>query len=89
MFRSIAKLSSSKKGVWITLSAWIMIAILLTFLAPGSRDEISVMEGSGMPDDALSEQANRVLDEHFPGDDALPAILVFTSSEKLNQEEES
>ena len=87
MFRSIAKLSSSKKGVWISLSAWIIITILLTFLAPGSRDELSVKEGSGMPDDALSEQANRVLDEHFPGDEALPAILVFTSDNELSEED--
>ncbi|MGN1402400.1 MAG: MMPL family transporter [Bacillus sp. (in: firmicutes)] len=87
MFNYIAQLSRSKKGMWLTLGIWLLVTVGLTFLAPGSRDEVSIKEGTGLPDDSLIEQANQVLDESFPGDESIPAILVMTSDEKLGTEE--
>lgn len=87
MFKSVAKLSRTKRGVGITLSIWLLLAILLTVFAPGARDEISLKEGSGLPEDSQYEQAQKQMDQYFKNDESTPAILLFTSDKKLTAQE--
>ena len=87
MFQFIARLFSSKKGVAITLSFWIVLTIALSFLAPSSQNEKSAKEGSGLPDSSLYEQAQAIIDENFSNDEGTPAILVFTSENALTNSE--
>ncbi|MBD3108238.1 MMPL family transporter [Bacillus sp. AGMB 02131] len=87
MFQFIARLFSSKQGVAITLSLWIVLTIALSFLAPSSQNEKSAKEGSGLPDSSLYEQAQTIIDENFSNDEGTPAILVFTSENTLTDSE--
>ena len=59
MFHFIAQLFSSKKGVAITLSFWILLTIALSFYAPSSQNQKSAKEGSGLPESSLYEQAEK------------------------------
>ena len=59
MFHFIAQLFSSKKGVAITLSFWILLTIALSFYAPSSQNKKSAKEGSGLPESSLYEQAEK------------------------------
>ncbi|WP_042352360.1 MMPL family transporter [Bacillus massiliigorillae] len=87
MFKSVAKVARSKRGVGITLSIWVLLMVLLSALAPSSRDAISPKDGSGLPESALSEQAKKEMNRYFSNDASTPAILVFTSDKPLTTEE--
>lgn len=87
MFHFIAQLFSSKKGIAITLSFWMILTIALTLLAPSSQDQKSAKDGSGLPDSSLYEQAKTIMDENFSNDEGTPAILVFTAEDTLSEEE--
>lgn len=87
MFKSVAKVARSKRGVGITLSIWLLLMIVLSIVAPSSRDALSPKEGSGLPEDALSEQAKKEMHHYFSNDESTPAILVFTSKKALTTEQ--
>src|SRR5699024_5694371 len=77
MIRNITKFASSQKGAKITLAIWLVAVVVLSVLAPSSKDyETSSGEGS-TNGTQLSEIAEEKLDEAFPDDDGLPALLVF------------
>ena len=87
MFKSVSKLTRSKKGVGITIGIWLLLAIVLSVVAPTAKEEVSKQEGSGLPEDSLTEQAARVTDQYFSKDKGTPAILVFTSEKALSDKE--
>jgi RND superfamily putative drug exporter len=71
---------STKKGMWITLGAWLVITLLLAGLAPSAKDyEVSGIDS--LPDDAKSVIAKNKVDQYFKGNDGLPALLVFQNNE--------
>ncbi|MBO0960498.1 MMPL family transporter [Neobacillus sp. MM2021_6] len=71
---------STKRGMWITLSIWLVMTILLAMLAPSAKDyEVSRIDS--LPDDAKSVIAQKKMDHYFPNNEGTPAILVFQSKE--------
>ncbi|WP_042458103.1 MMPL family transporter [Neobacillus dielmonensis] len=67
---------STKKGMWITLAAWLVITMILAMFAPSVRDyEASKIDS--LPDDAKSVVAQSKVDQYFDNNDGTPAILVF------------
>lgn len=86
-FRKISTFSSSKKGAKIVFATWILAVIILSMLAPSAKDyEGNSGEGSkneNMP----SEIAEDVLQEHFPSDEGLPALLVFHQETEITKED--
>ena len=86
-FRKISRFSSGKKGAKIVFATWILAVIILSMLAPSAKDyEGSSGEGSkneNMP----SEIAEDVLQEHFPSDEGLPALLVFHHDSEITEED--
>lgn len=87
MFNPLAKMMRSKRGVGITLTIWLAIVLLLSIFAPSANDKVATLEGSGLPEEALSEQANKEMDQYFREDELTPAILVFTSENTLSEQE--
>lgn len=71
---------STRKGMWITLGIWIMIAVLLATFAPGAK-EYEATSIDSLPDYMQSVIAEQKLDEYFKGEDSIPAILVFYAEE--------
>lgn len=78
---------ATKKGAWITVITWIALAIVLSVLAPSSKDYAVNNVSKLYPEDSPSVIAGKKIDEYFPDDDGLPAIFVFeTKEEKLDIE---
>ncbi|MDR4944972.1 MMPL family transporter [Neobacillus cucumis] len=67
---------TTKKGMWTTLSAWLIITLLLAVFAPSVRD-YEVSNIASLPDDAKSVIAQKKVDHYFKDSDGIPAILVF------------
>ncbi|KAA0546067.1 MMPL family transporter [Bacillus sp. BGMRC 2118] len=76
--RSITDRVSSKKGMWKTLSIWLIVTIGLAVFAPSAKEYESSSIQS-LPDDAKSIIAQEKVDKYFSDNEGLPAILVFQS----------
>jgi len=71
---------STKKGMWITLAAWLIITIVLAMFAPNAKNyEVSRIDS--LPNDAKSVIAQKKMDQFFPNNEGTPAILVFQSKD--------
>lgn len=76
-FRKIVHFTSSSKGAKITLLSWLLVVVIISVLAPSAKDyETSSSEGS-VNKDTASEIAKEVLNEEFPTDDGLTALVVY------------
>lgn len=76
-FRRLVHFTSSARGAKITLVAWLLVVIIISALAPSAKDyETNSSEGS-VKQDMPSEIAQDILEEEFPTDDGLTALLVF------------
>lgn len=70
---------TSKKGMWLTLSIWLLATILLAVFAPSAKEYESSSIDS-IPADAKSTIAQKKLDHYFKNNDGTPGILVFQSN---------
>ncbi|MGM8211205.1 MMPL family transporter [Virgibacillus sp. W0430] len=86
--RSIVKYTSSQRGAKVTIIAWIVAVILLSALAPSAKEyETNGTEGS-IRANTPSEAASALLDEEFPTDEGLTALLVFHRETGITQDDE-
>ena len=76
LLHSITDRVTTKKGMWVTVSVWIVIIMLLMVFAPGSKD-YKVSSLDSLPEDAQSVIAQKKVDKYFKDNDGIPAILVF------------
>ncbi|MEH7093501.1 MMPL family transporter [Neobacillus vireti] len=76
LLQAITDRVTTKKGMWITLSSWLILTMLLAVFAPSVRD-YEVSNIASLPDDAQSVIAQKKVDQYFKNNDGLPAILVF------------
>ena len=75
IIRRCTRMVSTKKGMYITLALWFLLAGFLT-IAPSSKEyETTNMEI--LPEEAQSVIAKKQIEKHFPGDNTLTALLVF------------
>ncbi|WP_084797824.1 MMPL family transporter [Neobacillus mesonae] len=85
--QSLVKFSSSKRGSKAVLFIWIAAVILLSVLAPSSKQySVSSKEGS-VKNDTPSAIASQQLKEQFPSKDGLTGLLVFHDNNKINDQE--
>jgi putative drug exporter of the RND superfamily len=80
LLQSITDWVSTKKGMWITLSAWLVVTIALGLFAPNAKD-FEVTRIVSLPEDAQSVIAQSKVDEYFKDTNGTPGILVFQSKE--------
>jgi putative drug exporter of the RND superfamily len=86
IIRVITDFVTTKKGMWITLSAWLAVTMLLAMFAPSAMD-YKVSSVDSLPKDAQSVIAQEKLDQYFGGDNTIPALFVFESESEINTEE--
>lgn len=83
--RKLVNYTSSSKGAKVTLSVWLIAVVALSIFAPGSKEyEVNSTEGS-VNENTPSEIADKVLDEEFPSDEGLTALIVFHDQNGLNE----
>jgi len=68
--------SSSRRGKWIVIVAWIVLAAVIVPVAPKLSDVLSNGSASFLPEGAESTRVNELVKERFPSS-GTPAILVF------------
>src|SRR5690625_2901409 len=72
---------ATKKGAWLTITIWILLAITLSVIAPSSKEYAVNNVSQLYPDDSPSVVAGKKVDEYFEDDDGIPAIFVFEANE--------
>ncbi|KOP79967.1 MMPL family transporter [Cytobacillus solani] len=80
ILQAITDRVTTKKGMWITLSIWLVATISLAVFAPNVKD-YEVSRIASLPEDAQSVIAQTKVDEYFKDNDGTPAILVFQSKD--------
>lgn len=79
--------ASSRKGAKLVLAAWIAAIAILSVAAPAAKKAaISAGEGS-IHNNTPSAIAKQMLDEHFPTEDGLTALVVFHATDGLEDED--
>src|SRR5215467_1822260 len=83
VLHQITDFSSSKRGKFIVIALWLVIAIALKVTAPNLAALYDNSTSQRLPHAADSQVANRLLQE-FPTSRGLPAIIVFHDPAGLN-----
>lgn len=86
-FRKIVQFASSSKGAKITLLAWLVIVAILSVIAPGAKEYAGSSKEMSVKENQPSEVAEQIMEEQFPSDDGLPALLVFHRDGKITDQD--
>ncbi len=87
MLNRITDFSSSPKGKWIVIVAWIVLAGILIPLAPALSEVTTNDSTTFLPDEAESTDVATLVEERFPAD-TTPAIIVFHNDDGLTEEQQ-
>ena len=67
-----------EKKRWFTiLLAWLLVLVVLSGVAPGAKEVTSPNKNAGLPEDALSIQAQQMIKEYYPASEGLPLFVVL------------
>ncbi|MCG7343850.1 MMPL family transporter [Sporosarcina sp. ACRSL] len=80
-------MNKGKRTWWIAVSVWILLAVLLSGLAPMGNENVIANKDAGLPSDAPSIVAAYELEKHFPNDGDIPLFGVFHKDGELSDEE--
>ncbi|WP_432363029.1 MMPL family transporter [Sporosarcina sp. UB5] len=72
---------------WFFISIWLLVTILLSAFAPGSKENLIANKDSGLPSDAPSIVAAHELEKYFPNNGGIPLFAVFHKVGELSDEE--
>lgn len=76
------------KQIWlIVIASWLIIVGLLSFVAPSGKEVASTSKNAGLPETALSIQADKVIKENFISSEGIPLIVVFENKKGASDEE--
>ncbi|HEY4554732.1 MAG TPA: MMPL family transporter [Bacillaceae bacterium] len=82
-FRKLVAFSSSTRGSKIVIALWLLAVVLFSALAPSAKEFAGNSKENSVKGDTPSEIAAQVLEEQFPSDKGLPALLVFHREEGI------
>ncbi len=81
---AITDAASSRRGKFVTMLVWLIVAIVLVVVAPKLSSIYNNNVTQSIPSDANSQQAQQVLLKEFPNSRGTPAVLVFYDKNGLN-----
>ena len=84
----ITDFSSSRRGKWIVIASWLLLAAVVVPLAPSLSDVTNDDSSTFLPDDAESTEVDRLVEERFPSD-TTPAIVVFRNPDGLTDDQKA
>ncbi|MDR6124706.1 RND superfamily putative drug exporter [Bacillus sp. SLBN-46] len=67
---------SGKKGRWIVLLAWLVLAAVLNVTLPQANSQKNEM-APNLEEETWSEQANKIAEKEFPASSGTPALLTW------------
>lgn len=77
MLHSLTDAASSRRGKYVTVIVWLLLAGLFTVIAPKLADVYNNSVTQSIPSNANSQVAQRLLLKEFPSSLGTPAIVVF------------
>ncbi|RUT33380.1 MMPL family transporter [Paenibacillus zeisoli] len=77
---------SGRRGKWIVLAAWVILAALLSIIWPGVNKE-EINNSPNLSDSKPSVQAEAVASREFPTGEGMPAIIVWHREGGLKDED--
>jgi len=89
ILHAITDASSSRRGKFVTMIAWLIIAGVLMFVAPSLSSIYNNNTTQDVPSDAQSQVAQRLLLQEFPNSHGTPAVLVFHNPDGLNADDKA
>jgi uncharacterized membrane protein YdfJ with MMPL/SSD domain len=84
----ITDFSSSPKGKWVVIAAWLLLAAVIVPLAPSLSDVTNNDSSTFLPDGAETTEVDRLVEERFPAD-TTPAIIVFNNPDGLTDDQKA
>ncbi|WHT48632.1 MMPL family transporter [Sporosarcina thermotolerans] len=72
---------------WFSIGIWLLLTVLLSALAPGSKENVIANKDFGLPTDAPSIVASKQLEKYFPNEGGIPLFAVFHKDGILSDEE--
>jgi len=89
VLHAITDASSSRRGKFVTMIAWLIIAGVLIVVAPSLSSIYNNSNTQDLPSDAQSQVAQRVLLQEFPNSHGTPAVLVFHNPGGLSADDKT
>lgn len=89
MLKPIHKLvryTSSSRGAKVTLISWIAVVLLISVFAPSAKDYEGTSTEGSVNKDTAAKIADDILQEEYPTDDGLTALVVFHHENKITDE---
>ncbi|MFK7696638.1 MMPL family transporter [Paenibacillus sp. HJGM_3] len=87
LIHNITGWTGSPKGAKIVLIVWLAAIIALSGAAPAAK-KFAVNAGEGsIHDDKPSALATQIMEERFPSDEGLPALIVFSGKAPVGAEQ--
>ncbi|MCG3086611.1 MMPL family transporter [Sporosarcina cyprini] len=83
----MTKVNTRKRFWWISVAIWILLAGVLSALAPGGKEFVVANKDGGLPSDAASIIAAHEVEKYFPNDGGLPLFAVFHTDQGFSEEE--
>lgn len=78
------KVVAGSRSRWITLLLWVITVSFLSFLWPQVNEE-ETNSNNLLPDDAMSVEASKIMEEQFANDTGTPLLLVWYRENGLNE----
>jgi putative drug exporter of the RND superfamily len=89
ILHAITDASSSRRGKFVTMIAWLIIAGVLMVVAPSLSSIYNNNTTQDLPSDAQSQVVQRVQLQEFPNSHGTPAVLVFHNPDGLNADDKA
>ncbi|GKV56355.1 membrane protein [Sporosarcina sp. NCCP-2222] len=83
----MTKVNTRKRFWWISVAVWILLAGVLSALAPGGKEFVVANKDGGLPSDAASIIAAHEVEKYFPNNGGLPLFAVFHTDQGFSEEE--
>ncbi|MDF2668510.1 MAG: hypothetical protein K0R67_816 [Paenibacillus sp.] len=85
----LAGFINSPKGAKLVIISWLIVIIVLSAAAPGAKPYAQNTGEGSIHNDTPSAIAEQIMDEHFPSDDGLTALLVFYGQSAVTDQEKA
>lgn len=87
--RTLAALVTSRRGKWITVLAWVILAAIFAPLGSKLADKTDESTESFLPKDAESTEVVRLLEKEFPGGQTITGLIVYHRSGGLSAQDKA
>src|SRR5215212_2378200 len=87
--RALASLVTGRRGKWVTVALWIVLAFVFAPLGSKLADKTDNRTESFLPKDAESTKVVQILEKEFPGGQTVTGLIVYHHPGGLNAQDKA